>query len=818
MAEKQEEIEEIARPILKTSAGSNKPTCKHCGEICDTKIIQSKDLNFCCDGCKSVYEILQENDLCSFYSIDENAGTKQTKKFETAKFTYLDDPEVSNKLIQFTSNELSIVQFSLPQVHCSSCIWLIEKLYRIDKGILESKVDLNRKTVKIKFDNKLTSLRKVVEALCKVGYTPDLTLDKIESNEAKKTRRNRLIKLGVAGFCFGNIMMLSFPEYLSSSQNDSYLSDFPFRFLSFLFSLPVFFYSASEFYIPAYNGLKNRFINIDAPVFLAVLVTFLRSIYEILTSSSGGYFDSMTGIVFFMLLGRVFQDITYKYISFNRSVSSFIPIAISKKIKNTFEYVAVTRLINGDLILVRNEEIIPVDSVLLSETTEIDYSFVTGESEVKQFNKGDNIFAGGKIIGKAAQFMVKEKVDEGYLYSLWNNKKHSGQDEELYNQSYIHKVSSWFTLILFGIGILAFSYWSFYNTKTAFNALTTILIVACPCVLLLSHTYTYGFITNILTKSGIYLRNSLIIDESQKIEHIVFDKTGTLTHGNEKSIEWVGEPLSEEEKKLIRSTCIHSTHPKSKLIFNYTKDSETTETLWFEEFPGLGVVANIQNVIVKIGSAKFLEIALENENHNRTFVSINNHFKGYFDLHSTFHPDLKGVIEKFPEKTEFTILSGDTDADKEILQTIFPAKTSYIFNALPHEKLEYIKKLQANGKKVAMVGDGINDSGALQIADVGISIAGENGGFVPACDVYVEKQKFCSIPKYFALAKFSKKIVLANFGFALVYNSIGLAYAITGNLSPGIAAVLMPLSSITIICSTFLASYLYSKSIKINQL
>jgi P-type Cu+ transporter len=178
MTEKQAQLQ-YSHNRSETSVSEKKTCCAHCGEICTSNTIKILEDHFCCEGCKSVYEILKENDLCTYYQIDKNAGTKQLNNFSDEKFAFLDDPLISEKLIQYTSDNISIVQFSLPQIHCSSCIWLIEKLYRINKGILESKVDIERKTVKIKFDQKITNLRQVVEALCKIGYTPDLTLDKI---------------------------------------------------------------------------------------------------------------------------------------------------------------------------------------------------------------------------------------------------------------------------------------------------------------------------------------------------------------------------------------------------------------------------------------------------------------------------------------------------------------------------------------------------------------------------------------------------------------------------------------------------------------
>ena len=302
--------------------------CYHCGEACDTSIV-ADECFFCCDGCQFVYNLLKENGLCNYYELSDRPGIKVKGKFSSHRFAYLDNEEVKRKLIRFDDGRQCHVSFYLPQMHCASCIWLLESLHTIDTGILFSKTNFQRKEILIDFDSSKISLRKVVELLAFIGYEPYISLNEGEKKKTKKINRKKVFKIGVAGFCFSNIMMLSFPEYFSSGNIGQADLQRVFSYLNLALSLPVFFYSANEFFISAWKGLQQRWLNIDAPIALAILVTFLRSVYEIITGTGPGYLDSMSGIVFFMLVGRWFQDKTYDSFSFDRDYKSYFPLGVT---------------------------------------------------------------------------------------------------------------------------------------------------------------------------------------------------------------------------------------------------------------------------------------------------------------------------------------------------------------------------------------------------------------------------------------------------------------------------------------------------------
>jgi len=393
--------------------------CYHCGEACDKQTIRIDKKIFCCQGCKTVYEILNKVELCDYYSLNANPGSAQKVPIRPEKFAFLDDKNLQEKLIHFKDDNQSHVTFYLPQMHCSSCIWLLENLNKLDNKIIRSQVNFLKKEVSVVFEHKLTSLRKVVELITSIGYEPHFSLNSISDKKTNTYDKSRIYKIGITGFCFVNIMMLSFPDYFSLGNIEEKGLKQLFSYLCLGLSLPVFFYSASEFFISAWKSIKQTFLNIDAPIALAVLITFLRSVYEIISGTGAGYLDSMSGIVFFMLIGRFFQNKTYNTLAFNRDYTSYFPLGVTVIDENRSEQqIPLSELKVGQRIKIYSEEIIPADCILFYGKAKIDYSFVSGEAVPVEKGIGEIIYAGGKQVGGSLELEVVKEVSQSYLTQL----------------------------------------------------------------------------------------------------------------------------------------------------------------------------------------------------------------------------------------------------------------------------------------------------------------------------------------------------------------------------------------------------------------
>jgi P-type Cu+ transporter len=805
-----------AEPCLEPEIQS-KPVCYHCGEDCRDEVIIFDDHKFCCEGCSTVYDLLKENDMCTYYDIDGAQGLSPDKSFFAGKYDYLDLADVSEKLIEFTDGKLSQVNFLVPKMHCSSCIWLLEQLYRLNPGVRSSVVNFPEKKVRITFDSSALKMSKLAELMTRIGYEPYISLNDVEGKRIKKWNRTRLYKIGIAGFSFGNIMMLSFPEYFSLGlDKPGPQLRLVFDLLNIGLSLPVLFYCASDFFRSAWTALKGKYLNIDAPIALALLCVFLVSIYQIISQTGPGYFDSFAGAVFFMLTGRYFQDKTYAGISFERDYKSYFPVAVSVMQNDQEIRKPIIELKKGDVILVRNGELIPTDAVLMSARTTIDYSFVSGESEPLLREKGETIYAGGKQNGPAIELEVLRAVSQSYLTQLWNNDTFSREKDDQ-NETLAARINRYFSVVVLIIASITFLYWLvvLHHPEIAFRAFTTSLLVACPCALLLSSTFTNGNLLALFGKNHFYPKNAQTIERLSKIDTVVFDKTGTITEIENANIIFEGTDLSREELTIVKTVALQSAHPLSRMLVKKLADTTASKRILtgYTEIPGAGIKALWGTKEVKLGSADWVynsEPGKKSNDSSHVYFSVDGVVLGHFSIKSKYRPELAKTVSVLRnEGFETYLLSGDKPTDRAVLSPVFGQDSHLLFNQKPEEKLRFIENLQdTKNRNVLMVGDGLNDAGALRQSNVGLAVSDDINNFSPACDAIVEGTQLSKLPAYIQLAKSGQKIIKLSFIISLLYNILGLSFAIAGRLSPVVAAILMPVSSITIVSFTTIATNL----------
>ncbi|NJN41338.1 MAG: HAD-IC family P-type ATPase [Flammeovirgaceae bacterium] len=768
--------------------------CYHCGDTITTAQFKQEEKSFCCFGCQTVYQILKENDLCEYYSFDSSPGINNSSTFDV-HYDYLDEPTVQSKLLQFNSPNFARVQFAVPAIHCVSCIWLLENLNRIDEGVLLSKVNFGKRTVTIDYNPERIALSKIANRLTSLGYKPVINLQAKQDQHLLTHDKNLILKIAIAGFCFGNIMLFSFPEYFGLGSDEGFLRD-TFSYLNILLAIPVLFYSASDYFTAARRAVLQKQINIDVPIAIGLIALFTRSLYDIGFHVGPGYLDSLVGLVFFLLLGRWFQSKTYASLSFDRDYTSYFPLAILTFRDQKWTSVLLSDLQPGDTIRIRNQEIIPADSILESEFALINYSFVTGESTETAVRKGENIFAGGKLIGKPATFIVHKSTSQSHLTSLWNNDIFQKADEQTYQRT-IDRTARIFTWIILFIAAASAAYWFVADSSKMWLVLTSVLIIACPCALALSAPFTYGSMLRVFGKYGLYLKNADVVERLSSISTVVFDKTGTLTSGVS-DVSFSGE-LSEEEKHGIALLTAASIHPLSVLISKSISTEASGAIENFEEFVGEGVEGIVNGCFYKIGSAQFVgAIEIQTTALPRVYVSINNEMKGYYSLNTSLRKGVGEMLDRM-KNINLSLVSGDGAADKKRLTNLFPKNAELKFNQSVHDKLNHIKGLQQDSAKVMMVGDGLNDSGALKQSDVGLVVTDDTGVFTPASDGIIHGKSISNLDKFIELGKSATFILKLSFIISFIYNSVGLSFAVTGHLTPLVAAILMPLSSISVV-------------------
>jgi Cu+-exporting ATPase len=762
---------------------------------------------FCCNGCKSVFEILNMNDLGNFYELNKSSGIRPNDE-NIAQFDYLDTSEVFTKVTDFSEGNTTLVTFKIPVIHCSSCIWLLESLQTLNKDINYSQVNFTRKTVQISFNHNELKLSELAKFLTNLGYKPVINLETADKKE-EFFDKTLIIKLAVAGFAFGNGMLFVYPEYAAQvmGTSDFWMEQYKnlFRFISFLLATPVVFYSASDYFKSAWFGLKNKIVNIDVPIVLGIIMLYGRSIYEVLTDYGPGYFDTLCGLLFFMLLGKLFQKRTYSALSYDRDYKSFYPIAVTKiDFNGEQKNILLNELKIGDRIMVRNQEIIPVDVILIKGEGNIDNSFITGESASIPKEPGDKIFAGGKQIGSVLELEVIKTVNQSYLTQLWN--KEAFRKYETGLDTITNDISKYFTFIILGITLIAGIYWAQVDFEKMFQVVAAILIVACPCALALSAPFTLGHIMRILGRNKFYVKDTLTIEKLAKIDTLVFDKTGTITHNKEANIVYEGNALSEFDKINLKSLLKNSNHPLSKTLYQHLEVGEEYLPVEnFLEIAGKGYSGTVRGKTYKIGSASFNSQQSKNLE-TAVYISSDETYLGKYIFTNEYRGNMAEMFGKFQEYP-IHILSGDNASEENSLKSLVPHIAGMKFNQSPENKLNYIKELQDENRKVAMLGDGLNDAGALKQSNVGIAVADDTHSFTPSSDVIMAGEKMPFLKDYFDLSKDAITIVKITFGISFFYNIIGLSFAVTGHLSPLVAAILMPISSITVVIFTSVATW-----------
>lgn len=796
-------MEPLSLQPEKTKAVAQQETCYHCGETCQADPIVVDEHPFCCQGCATVYELLRDNEMCQYYDIAEKPGANG-KRRNNQTYQFLDDEKVAAQLLDFAEGPTAKVRFFVPAIHCASCIWLLENLQRLDGGVLQSRVNFMKREVAITFNREQTSLRRIAELLASLNYPPLITLEDAEKQHKPAVDRSLIYKAGVAFFCFGNMMLISLPEYLTFGDYVEQNFRQFFGYLNILLALPVLLYCSEDYFKSSWHAFRQRQMNIDVPITLGIVSLFSVSTWEILTQTGAGYMDSLGGLLFFLLTGRLFQQKTYQALSFERDYKSYFPISVTLKKDGEERFVQVGELKKGDRIVVRHQELIPADAVLRSGEGLIDYSFVTGESEPVVKKENELIYAGGRQTGGAIELEVVKDFSQSYLTQLWNNEIFS-KNRHTRIQQVTDRFSKAFTTNVLLVASAAALYWLPQDSTTALRAFTSVLIIACPCAIALAAPYALGTALRYFGRHRFYLKNTQVIEQLSAADTLVFDKTGTLTNTQEAEVTWEGLPLSAEERAQIAALAAQSAHPLSKAVTRFLGGNSRSAALQsVREYAGKGIEGYAGDVLVRIGSAEFTDAAKQTDARSGVYVAFNGQLRGKFIVQNRFREELAEMLGQLAPQYKIAVLSGDGEQERPRLEKLFervPTKIGVpmLFRQSPHDKLAFIKSLQDSGQHPVMLGDGLNDAGALRQADVGIALAEDVLAFSPASDGILDARSFQKLPQFLRFAKQSVGVVKACFVLSLCYNVVGLSFAVRGDLSPVIAAILMPLSSVSVV-------------------
>jgi Cu+-exporting ATPase len=799
--------------IIEPPAVRVEPNCFHCGEPCPDDLLALADKNFCCLGCRTVFSLLSENGLGQFYELNARPGTRIRQKVGVARWAYLDDPAVQEKLFDFADKTHARVTLHLPQIHCVACVWLLENLFKLHPGVGKSVVNFSRREASIAFATDKIKFSELAALLDGIGYEPQFTFGEIEKGKVPRWRSRTWLQIGLAGFAFGNIMIMSLPFYLGlDSFNGPWFRKFA-GWLALLLALPVVIYSAADFWRAAWTSLRQKMLTMEVPIALGLAAIYGSSVLEVAMQRGPGYCDSLSGLIFFLLCGRLFQKKTYDRLTFDRDYKGFFPLSVVRKNSGGEASVAISQLQTGDHLILRNGELVPADAKLVSGDACIDYSFVTGESEPVKCVAGERLYAGGRQVGGAIEIETVKPVAQSYLAALWNNEAfHKPGNRDL--DSLTNRYSKRFTKLVIGVALGAAVFWAFKNPAVSLKAFTSVLIVACPCALALAAPLTHGTAQRLLARLNIFLKNELVIERMAEVDTIVLDKTGTLTTADAGGVffqkvesgKWKTKTeLSDDERKFVGAVARLSTHPNSVRVAK-ALNAVALPVHNFQETPGCGVEGEVAGHTILLGSQAWVcTAACEGArptnvtNGSAVFVAIDGVVRGAFVLENTLRPEVAKLIAQLGGKFELALLSGDNEREAARFKKIFGERATLRFHQSPADKLNFVRELQQRGKKVMMVGDGLNDAGALKQAEVGVAVVEKIGVFSPASDVILDAAQVPRLAQMLDFSRRSARVVRAGFVISAFYNLAGVSIAAAGWLAPIVCAVLMPVSSVTVV-------------------
>ncbi len=778
--------------------------CFHCGTPCGGRASQRDGKAFCCHGCQAVFELLGEAGLSRYYEMGDRVGARAMDPVDDDAYAYLDTPGVRARLIDFDDGQNARATFHLPAIHCVACVWLLEHLFQLKAGVGSCTVHFPRKQVVVQFDPGRVRLSEVVALLASVGYPPELRLSDMERRPEDPVARRLWLQTGVAGFVFGNTMLFSIALYLGLDAFSGPGFERMFGWLSLAMSVPVVAFSARDYWAASWHALRRRMVTLDVPIAAGIVAIWCQSTWEVAAGRGHGYFDSLAGLLFFLNIGRVFQRKTFDRLSFDRDYRSFFPLSVLRIRQGAEQRVALAEVSVGDRLVIRHGELVPADSRLVEGPAWIDYSFVTGEADPVSRLPGEVLHAGGRQRGGRIEVEVTKPVSQGYLTDLWN--------QDVFRKTKDDTLGTWtnrygrrFTWIVLGIAVGAALAWAPFDAARGLKAFVSVLIVACPCALALAAPFALGSAVRVLARSGVFLRNPEVIEALARVDTVVFDKTGTLTAAGAGELTWHGAALEASEAGAIRAVASHSTHPLSRRVATGLGVVAAKAVTGFEEVEGCGVRGWVDGEAWWLGSAAWVGcegVAVPESSRpgSRVVVARGGVYRGEFTAGGGLREAMPGLLARLRGMgMRLGLLSGDNDRERALMAPLFPAADDLRFGQAALDKMGAVQALQADGRVVLMAGDGLNDAGALRQADVGVAVVEDIASFSPASDVILPGAELGRLASVLAYARRVAGVVRWSFGVSTAYNVVGLAIAAGGWLSPVVCAVLMPLSSATVV-------------------
>ena len=770
--------------------------CIHCDENILNPVYnidQDQSGPFCCNGCMTVFNIINYKGLKEYYEIKKTSSIFKRRspvenKFQ--QFSYLDSGDFIKDYSYENSIGAKTMEFYLEGIHCLACLWLIEKLPEYLTDVKHSRLDMQKSVAVISL-NEEGSFSNVARELNNLGYRPHaLKRNQNIQNLKNREERRMLLKIGIAGAGAGNIMLYAVSNYAGADGRYSYI----FNLLSLIFAIPVIFYSATPFYKNAWNAIKNRTLSIDIPISTALLMGAAFGLYNHLEGVNENFLDSLTALVFLLLMSRYFLNkIQEEGLTANDLNFFYEGSTILKKVDDKFIEIHPQSLKVDDIIKISANQMIPADGIIVEGDSLVNSSLLTGESRPENIGVHSQVFSG--TINLSNEILIKvEKNKENSRIGKILKEIESGWIQKSRIVDLTNSISKYFVAGVFLLATILFvTLYSQGKTKSALERSLTLLIVTCPCALALATPLTLTRTLSKASRIGIIIKNNEVIEKLSTITSVFLDKTGTLTYGvlkinNFKVFKVSQFPIFD----IINSLEKYSIHPVASALKEFSLGNGASKFLDvgdYKELIGTGVSGKIGDHFYEIKNSKIFE--------NLTCIAefkLEDHLRGDS---KTSVKDLKslGMTVK--------LISGDEKIITEAVATEAGIDKENVYSKIsPEKKLSIIE----NSPDALMVGDGANDAMALSRSYVSVAVLGALDISLKASDIYLTTPGISNVKKLVIISKETMKVVKRNLFLSLIYNSLSVYAAFTGMISPLVAAIIMPLSSLTVLVSTLIGT------------